>query len=336
MIAKVVTEISLDRGFDYLVPPELEGKIRVGSAVTVPFGRTLREGVVLALSGTSAYPAAKLKPLAGLCPTRADIPEKLIELGQWIAEYYCCSQEHAIRTLLPAAVRSGKVRPKTRKLFSVADTEKAEKLILESAQKPSLASRALILRELRSAGTMSLDGLKNIPNFSVNSLNTLVKNELVHVEDEVVRADIFGDAAVLPSKPLPPTPEQQRALALFDEMLAGKSSSKVMLLHGVTNSGKTEVYLQCIAKVLEMGKSAIVLVPEIALTPQTLRRFRARFGDRLSVLHSRLSERERYDEWNRINEGEVRIAIGARSVLFAPFRDLGLVVVDEEHESTYK
>ena len=336
MIAKVVTEISLDREFDYLIPPELEGKIRVGSAVTVPFGRTLREGVVLAVAANSAYPLTKLKPVAGLCTTRADIPEKLIELGQWIAEYYCCSQEHAIRTLLPAAVRSGKVRPRTRKLFSVADTEKAEKLILESAAKPSLASRALILRELRSAGTMSLDGLKNIPNFSVNSLNTLVKNGLVHVEDEVVRADIFGDAAVLPSKPLPPTPEQRKALALFDEMLAGKSSSKVMLLHGVTNSGKTEVYLQCIAKVLEQGRSAIVLVPEIALTPQTLRRFRARFGDRLSVLHSRLSERERYDEWNRINEGEVRIAIGARSALFAPFRDLGLIVVDEEHESTYK
>ena len=127
MIARVVTELSLDRGFDYLVPEELTGKIRVGSAVTVPFGRTLREGVVLALPESTPYPLAKLKPIAGLCTTRADIPEKLIELGQWIAEYYCCSQEHAIRTLLPAAVRSGKIRPKTRKLYTIVKAAEAER-----------------------------------------------------------------------------------------------------------------------------------------------------------------------------------------------------------------
>ena len=336
MIARVVTELSLDRGFDYLVPAELEEKIRIGSAVTVPFGRTLREGVVLALPESSPSPLSKLKPIAGLCTSRADVPEKLIALGQWIAEYYCCSQEHAIRTLLPAAVRSGKIRPKTRKLYTIAKSAEAEKLIVESAEKSSLRSKALILRELRSAGTMSIDSLKNIPNFSMSSLNTLLKNEIIAAEEEIVRADIFGDAVIMPSKPLPPTPDQQKALVLFDEMRQGKTASKVMLLHGVTNSGKTEVYLQCIAKVLEEGKSAIVLVPEISLTPQTLRRFRSRFGDALSVLHSRLSERERYDEWNRINEGKVRIAIGARSALFAPFRNLGLIVVDEEHESTYK
>ncbi|MBQ9754460.1 MAG: primosomal protein N', partial [Lentisphaeria bacterium] len=336
MIARVVTELSLDRGFDYLIPEELATKLRVGSAVTVPFGRSLREGVVLALLESSPYPLSKLKPIAGLCSARADIPEKLIELGQWIAEYYCCSQEHAIRTLLPAAVRSGKIRPKTRKLFTIVKGAESEKIILESAEKSSLRSRALILRELRSAGTMSLDSLKKIPNFSMSSLNTLLKNEIIAEEEEIVRADIFGDAVILPSKPLPPTPDQKKALALFDDMMQGRTSSKVMLLHGVTNSGKTEVYLQCIAKVLDAGKSAIVLVPEISLTPQTLRRFRARFGDALSVLHSRLSERERYNEWNRINEGKVRIAIGARSALFAPFRNLGLIVVDEEHESTYK
>ena len=147
MIVRVVTELSLDRGFDYLVPPELEEKIRVGSAVTVPFGRTLREGVVLSIPESSPYPFSKLKPIAGLCTTRADIPEKLIELGLWIAEYYCCSQEHAIRTLLPAAVRSGKIRPKTRKLFTIAQTAEAEKIIVESAEKTSLRSRALILRK---------------------------------------------------------------------------------------------------------------------------------------------------------------------------------------------
>ena len=257
MIVRVVTELSLDRGFDYLVPPELEGKIRVGSAVTVPFGRTLREGVVLSIPESSPYPFSKLKPIAGLCTTRADIPEKLIELGLWIAEYYCCSQEHAIRTLLPAAVRSGKIRPKTRKLFTIAKTAEAEKIIVESAEKTSLRSRALILRELRSAGTMSMDALKNVPNFSASSLNTLLKNEIISVEEEIVRADIFGDAVILPSQPLPPTPDQKKALDLFDDMCSGKTTSKVMLLHGVTNSGKTEVYLQSIAQTLEQGRSRI-------------------------------------------------------------------------------
>ena len=202
MIVRVVTELSLDKGFDYLVPPELEEKIRVGSAVTVPFGRSVREGVVLAIPESSPYPFHKLKPITGLCTTRADVPEKLIELGLWIAEYYCCSQEHAIRTLLPAAVRSGKIRPKTRKLFTIANNAEAEKIIVESAEKTSLRSRALILRELRSAGTMSMDSLKNIPNFSVSSLNTLLKNEIIAVEEEIVRADIFGDAVVLPSQPI--------------------------------------------------------------------------------------------------------------------------------------
>ena len=119
-------------------------------------------------------------------------------------------------------------------------------------------------------------------------------------------------------------------------MLRGRTSSHVLLLHGVTNSGKTEVYLQAIGEALELGRSAIVLVPEISLTPQTVRRFRARFGDRLSVLHSRLTDGERFDEWNRIRDGEVQIAVGARSALFAPFSNLGLIVVDEEHESSYK
>ena len=135
---------------------------------------------------------------------------------------------------------------------------------------------------------------------------------------------------------MPPTDDQKKALATIDDMLHGKTSSHVLLLQGVTNSGKTEVYLQAIAKALELGKSSIVLVPEISLTPQTVRRFRARFGDELSVLHSRLTDGERFDEWNRINNGEVKIAVGARSALFAPFRDLGLIIVDEEHESSYK
>ncbi len=335
-IAKVITEVSLDREFDYLVPPELEGKLRIGSAVTIPFGRSRREGVVLGFAAESAWPPEKLKAVIGPCDTRADVPEKLIELGRWIADYYCCTREQSIRTLLPAAVRRGKIRPKIRKLYHVADTKTAEQFIIDAAEKSSMKGRCAVLRALLAGGPLPIDALRLTPDFSESSLKTLVKTELVAVREEVVRKDIFGTAEVLPSAPLPPTPGQKKALEMIREMLDGSSPHRVMLLHGVTNSGKTEVYLQAIAMTLAAGRSAIVLVPEISLTPQTVRRFRARFGDELSVLHSRLSERERFDEWNRINDGEVRIVIGARSALFAPFHRLGLIIVDEEHESSYK
>ena len=335
MIAKVITDVSLDREFDYLVPDEMAGSIAVGSAVEAPFGRSRRSGYVLALTETSEF-AGKLRPLAGFSPRRESVPEHLVRLGRWMADYYCCSQEQAIRTLLPSAVRSGKIRPKLRKLYHLRDTAEAESFLLANAEKPSAKQRVEIVRRLLTERSAPIETLRLLPDFSESSLKTLITHKLVDVTEEVVRRDIFGDTAVLRSQPPEPTDEQKRALALFDDMLDGRTSSKVMLLHGVTNSGKTEVYLQAIRRVVERGFGAIVLVPEISLTPQTVRRFRSRFGDDLSVLHSRLSDGERFDEWNRINSGEVKIVVGARSALFAPFRKLGLIIVDEEHETTYK
>ncbi len=336
MIAKVVTEVALDREFDYLVPPELEPDLRIGSAVQVMFRNSRREGYVIDFSETSSYRRGELKPLTGLSTGRASIPPRLVELGRWMARYYCCSREQAIRTLLPAAVRSGKIRAKTRRLFFIPDTAAAEAFIAENNERKPAAIRVAVLRLLLSEGARPLESLRSIAGFTPSPLQTLIKHGLVAVNEEMVRRDTFGSAEVLPGRPLPPTPDQARALATISAMLENESSPGVLLLHGVTNSGKTEVYLQAIAEVLKRGKSAIVLVPEIALTPQTVRRFRARFGDELSVLHSRLSDGERFDEWNRINTGAVRIAVGARSALFAPFRNLGLIIVDEEHESSYK
>ncbi len=334
MIAKIVIDVSLDREFDYAIPPELEAQVRVGSAVTVPFGNSHREGYVLALTETSDYDQSKLKAISGVSERRASIPEKLVDLGRWMAEYYCAPLEHAIRTLLPAAVRHGKVRPLVRKIYFINELAAAEKAVLETADKPRFRGQSAILKMLISSGDTSLDELKRLPGFSDSALKTLTKNELISARLETCHRDIFGDAEVVPDKPKTPSPDQAAALAKVNELL--ERSGGVLLLHGVTNSGKTEVYLQAIAETLRRGRSAVVLVPEISLTPQTVRRFRARFGDALSVLHSRLSEGERFDQWNRINSGEVRIVIGARSALFAPLRNLGLIVVDEEHEATYK
>ncbi len=334
MIAKIITDIALDREFEYSVPPELENVLRCGSAVTVPFGRSSREGYVLSLSETAEVAPEKLKAVSGLSQRRASIPEKLIELGRWMADYYCCTLEQSIRTLLPAAVRNGKVRPLVRRMYFIPDRALAEKFVAEHRDDKRAAARCELLRALLSGGDAAIDELKRLPGFGESALKTLQKHALLDFREEICRRDVFGDAEVIADAPREPTPDQKNALAKVDQMLDHQGG--VLLLHGVTNSGKTEVYLQAIAETIARGRSAIVLVPEISLTPQTVRRFRARFGDQLSVLHSRLSEGERFDEWNRINTGAVKIAVGARSALFAPFADLGLIVVDEEHESTYK
>ena len=335
MIAKVITDISLDRDFDYLVPEELSSSLRIGSAVTVPFGRSSRAGYVLALAESSSYDPGKLKAIAGLSKDRPSISENLIKLGKWIAEYYCASQEHSIRTLLPAAVRSGRVKEKKLKLYSVADPAAADKYILENLKNSRLEKRVKLLQMMLRKGESPKAEFATENDFSAAAFDALFKNGMISMREEAA-ADEFEAVETLPDTPLEPTPGQKRALDQISEMLAGKAASHVQLLYGTTNSGKTEVYLQAISKVLAVGKSAIVLVPEISLTPQTVRRFRARFGSKLSVLHSRLSDRERFEEWNRINSGKVQIAIGARSALFAPFNNLGLIVVDEEHDSSYK
>ena len=336
MIAKVITDIALDREFDYLVPAGREAEFPVGGAVLVPFGRTTRSGYILSLNEQSDFDPARLRPLAGRAPARADIPANLIALGRWIAEYYCASQEHAIRTLLPAAVRSGKVRERKRKLYFIPDAAAAARYLTDHARDARLDKRLktlrLVLRRpdaVRSEYTADLD-------YSAGAFDALLKAGLIACREESLSPDPLAGVEPVPDAPLTPTADQRKALEMLEEMRRDPAGPHVQLLYGNTNSGKTEVYLQAIARTLELGRSAIVLVPEISLTPQTVRRFRARFGGNLSVLHSRLTDRERFDEWNRINSGQVRIAIGARSALFAPFRDLGLIVVDEEHDSSYK
>ncbi|MCI5779360.1 MAG: primosomal protein N' [Lentisphaeria bacterium] len=336
MIAKVITDLALDREFDYLVPPGHESEYAVGGAVKVPFGRASRSGYILSFSERSDFDPAKLRMLEGPAADRADIPPNLVALGKWIAEYYCASQEHAIRTLLPAAVRNGKVRERKCRVYFVPDHAAAAKYLADHAEDARLDKRRNVLRlvlrrpdAVRSEYTADAD-------YSAGAFDALVRAGLIASREESIAPDPLAGVEPVPDAPLSPTPDQKKALDMLEEMERTPDGPHVLLLYGNTNSGKTEVYLQAIAKTLAHGRSAIVLVPEISLTPQTVRRFRARFGGNLSVLHSRLTDRERFDEWNRINSGQVKIAIGARSALFAPFRDLGLIVVDEEHDGSYK
>jgi primosomal protein N' (replication factor Y) len=333
-VARVIIDLALDKAFDYLVPPALAGALRIGDQVRVPFGSSEREGFVLALADSSDFP--KLKPITGLADGRASLPEKLIELGSWMAEYYCCSREQAIRTLLPGAVRHGKVKFKLEKYFFTPDPERCRAFIAENTGKKTSAGRISLLQTLLDSGESPLAELVALSGASRASLKTLERDGLVATAERAVRRDPFAGREIIAAKPLPPSPEQSAALDLIEQMLDGRESRRVLLLRGVTNSGKTEVYLQAIARTLALGKSAIVLVPEISLTPQTVRRFHARFGDQLSVMHSQLTPGERFDEWHRISRNEASIVVGARSALFAPFRNLGLIVVDEEHETSYK
>ena len=334
-IAKVMVDLSLDRVFDYLIPEGLSGDIGPGSRVRVPFGRTSKNGYVVRVVSESDYPVSKLKEIGGLSSGKACVGPSLVELSEWMSEYYCCSREGAARALLPAPVRGGKIGKKKINLYYLGcAAEDAQDFIFEKGKRSK--AKAAVLNVLLNRHGISKRDLLEMAGVGGSALAALVADGMVEKVESSEARDPFAGVVVLPTTPANPTDEQRLALDEVDRMLSSGGSPGTMLLHGVTGSGKTEVYLQAIAKVLDDGREAIALVPEISLTPQTTERFRARFGEKVSVLHSRLSDGERYDEWMRIHDGEVRIVVGARSALFAPFRNLGLIIVDEEHENSYK
>lgn len=332
-VARIALNLSLDRFFDYRIPEHLLGKVRTGSKVNIPFGNglALRSGYVMEISDRSEFP--DLRAIDSICANSPEIPDPLLKLAEWMALYYCCPRELAVRNLLPGAVRSGKIKPRTRPHCRLGDTAKAAEYIEKNAR---AKARVALLKTLMLEHELPQDILLLKAGAGKGALDALVKEGIVDREEIVDDRDPFKGASVIPTKPLTPTPEQAEALKIIFDTMEGRTGKHVVLLHGVTCSGKTEVYLQAIAKALEQGGEAIVLVPEISLTPQTVERFRARFGDMVSVLHSGLSEGERHDEWMKVHSGRVRIAVGARSALFAPFTKLKLIVVDEEHEQSYK
>lgn len=327
-VVSVLIDLALDRRFDYAVPVEMRDDLEVGAMVTVPFRASTRHGYVVAISDQSAF--ANLKPLVSI---DGQIPPSLMKLADWMASYYCCPRERAVQALLPAPVRSRNTKPKLRKMVTLAERDDIPEALV--ALETKAPRQAAALKLLVRSHSVSQAFLCRESGLSSGSLASMAKSELVVITEEEQARDPFANTKVLPTLPLTLNDEQATALSQINEAIDADRAETV-LLFGVTGSGKTEVYLQAIARCLEQDKTAIVLVPEIALTPQTVERFRARFGDEVSVLHSRLSDGERFDEWTRISRCEVRIVVGARSALFAPFRKVGLIVVDEEHETSYK
>ncbi len=332
-IARVLINLSLNKYFDYKIPETLLDEVKIGSHVTVPFGKSRREGCVVAIIESTSY-LKEIKEIERVSDKKPIIPQNLIELGEWMASYYCCSKEQAMRALLPGSVRSGKISRKKVTFLYIEDSQKASEFLFNKGRK--YPAQEKIVQFILQHPDVSIGTLKVRTSCSDSSIKSLEKAGIIKREMRNVLRDPFGDSELVMSEPPELTDEQAVAVREITNMLDKKSRFFTALLFGVTGSGKTEVYLRAINEALNLDKDSIVLVPEIALTPQTTERFRARFGNQVSVLHSSLSDGERFDEWTKIYEGKVKIVVGARSALFAPFKKLGLIIVDEEHENSYK
>jgi primosomal protein N' (replication factor Y) len=333
-IAKVeplTTARALRGPFDYKLPAAMAG-LEVGSVVRVPFGRQRVLGVVVELADASELPLERLaEPIEAL---EAGTPAELVRLGLWIAREYCSTPSRGLQLVLPPGTGAAGQRVRSRmelRAELAADGEAA----LSGGERLGVKQRA-VLEALR-AGEMSAPELAAAVGADRAVLRRLEERGLIATRSSRVRRRSHHPEVGASGGRPKLLAEQATAVEGIVAALDGEAGApRELLLHGVTGSGKTEVYLAAVEAALARGKGAIVLVPEIGLAPQAVARFRARLGDRFAVLHSALSDGERYDEWRRLRSGEASVCVGPRSAVFAPLRDLGLIVIDEEHDPSYK
>ena len=317
MQAKVLIEIkakSMDNAFTYNIPDNLINDIKVGYKVIVPFGNRMLEGFVINIGNFNTdYQLKDIKSVVGSVLT-----EELIELGKYMSKKTLANLISCYQTMLPKALKASfktNINKKYETYVTLIDNDyigksDAQKSIIDALNKTNLK--------------------KDLTKISLSAYNTLLKNSVIKEEKKEVYR--INDNPISVSNKVKLTIEQQRVV---DTILENKNSFIPYLIHGVTGSGKTEVYMNIIEDIIK-DKETIVLVPEISLTPQFVSIFKSRFGDKVAIMHSGLSDGERYDEYRKIKEGKVKIAIGARSCIFSPFKNLGLIIIDEEHTDTYK
>lgn len=323
VIIKTINQ-SIDKIFEYNIPDEFQN-ISLGTRVKVPFGRgnKLIEGYIVGFCGNTDFDKNKIKSINSICDSYPVFTPETIELAKWMKEKYYCTLTECLQCIMPSS-KSLDMKSKVKyvKLVDIP-TDYINKTRFEAQKK--------ILNFLKLNSKVELKQLKSVLNISDSPIKTLNKNGLIEIVEEYRNEySSFNLGA-----PLTPTSEQKFAVESIKEAI-NLEITKTFLLHGVTGSGKTEVYLQLIDIVLKKGKQAIVLVPEISLTPQTVSRFENRFGSIIALTHSRMSDSERITQWNRARTGEAKIMIGPRSAIFTPFENLGIIIIDEEHESTYK
>jgi primosomal protein N' (replication factor Y) (superfamily II helicase) len=332
LYASVILDIGLNKTLDYGIPKELTDKVKPGMKVTVPLRGRPQVGFVHELKKTPNY--IPVQPIKELSSSDKLITEEVFELALWLAKYYCAPLNKVLKAILPSSIRKDGqhkqqlfvMRNKTRDelanyCVSIRNRYPKQAEVLDAMLK---VKKGILLTELQE-----MSGCQRGP------INTLVKNEYLSID--IVRVDRSPLEGAEYFKTKPKTLNEEQAIAL-ERIVKSLDDERfeTHLLFGVTGSGKTEVYLQAIDRALQLNKGTIMLVPEISLTPQTVERFRSRFDGQIAILHHRLSQGERYDEWHKIKEGRAKIVIGARSAIFSPLPNVGLIIVDEEHESSYK
>lgn len=324
IIGKIIIDIAsslVDKVFDYILPDE---SFEVGMRVYVPFGKIIKEGYIVDTSTESDYDKSKLKTVISKIDNFPVIQKEQLELAAFMKKKFHTGLCDAIRLFLPSEMRLGKVKELVKIECFIEDETKAKEYL--SSTRKNATGIIGIINELLQKGTVSQTELNK--KFNSTSLKKLIGDEIVKTREVIVNR-----------KPYENINNNLKVVTLTDtqQSVANRvtSENNIYLLHGVTGSGKTEVYMHCMQEILKRNKTGIMLVPEISLTPQVLSNFRSRFGGDVALLHSGLSAGERFDEWKRILIGEAKIVIGARSAIFAPLKNIGLIVIDEEHDNSY-
>lgn len=332
--ANIIVDIShekLDKTFVYAIPKELENKIKPGVQVDIPFGARTMTGYVIELTDETDFDESKIKPLIGICSGSVAVESKLIELAAWIRKNYGSTMNQALKTVIPIK-KETKTKSHRTVILNVPTPQARQKLcVMEEKHR---TAQARLLRELIEQKEIEYSVVTSKLAVATPAIKALEKEGILRIEEETIYRN--------PVKHLE-TGEYNITLNQNQQSVVDKITSdfdadirKTYLIKGVTGSGKTEVYMELIAHVLGQGKKAIVLIPEIALTYQTVKRFLNRFGQRVSIMNSRMTPAEKYDQLQRAKAGEIDIMIGPRSALFTPFDNLGLIIIDEEHEGSYK
>ncbi len=327
---------ALNRIFDYIVPNDMQNIIKIGARVFVPFGRgtKLADGFVIDLKDKSEFANKEIAKIE----IENSLTEENIVLAKLMARKYFCNISDCIKLMLPPGTQSkdisNRVKEKTGN-FVFLNKPKDEIEILIENRKIKSDKHIKVLRFLEKNDGIYISDLEQITEVNRSVFKTIEKNGYIKLVEKQIERNPFINKNIERDIPKKLTEEQQKCFEGINFCIQNEEFSK-NLIYGITGSGKTEIYLQLIQKVLEKGKEAIVLVPEISLTPQMVDRFLARFGDIVAVLHSKLSAGERFDEWQKISNGEKKIIIGARSAIFGPVKKIGIIIIDEEHDMSYK
>lgn len=336
MYADIIVDITheqLDRTFQYAIPDELMDDVHVGSMVNVPFGKGNRmiTGYVIEIGSEAKFPPEKTKSIDSIVSNKLGAVEKMIKLASWLKYNYGSTMNQALKTVIPV---KEKVKQKEKKIIHLCIDDEETESYVEKFKKKNSVARLRLLEALKETPDIDYELIKSKLNISMQTVKAMEDMGILEIEVETSYRN-----------PLKNTGQQEKKIILNEEqknitekVIADYDNdiNRTYLIKGVTGSGKTEVYMEIIEHVVNKGRQVIMLIPEIALTFQTVQRFYNRFGDRVSIMNSRMSKGERYDQFMRAMRGEIDIIIGPRSALFTPFSNIGLIVIDEEHESAYK